>query len=191
MHSASSDHSTGPRTAEGKARSAANARTHGLTAKDVIIANPEEQTEFDELIALHLAEVKPNGSIEQVIFDQMMADTWNLRRIRRLETALNQDIDPLAALDDERLQSKLERIARHRTRIERSYFRSLKELSGLQTERVLTRCTEQSSDYSDISPLLSTAEFRRARGKSQNFKTNPAAPDFTRPFTAATATPRR
>ncbi len=171
-------HSTGPKTPEGKARAAANSRTHGLCAKDVIISTPEEHTEFSELLTLHLAEIKPNGSIEQVIFDQMIADTWNLRRIRRLETALNHGIDPLAALDDDALQSKLERIARHRTRIERSYFKSLKELSRMQTERVLTRCSEQTADYTDVSPLLNTAEFRRRPGKSQNFKTNPNSPEF-------------
>ncbi len=188
---ANAQHSTGPKTPEGKARAAANSRTHGLCAKDVIIASPEEQTEFDELLSLHLTQIKPNGSVEQVIFDQMIADTWNLRRIRRLETALNHGIDPLAALDDEALQTKLERIARHRTRIERSYFKCLKELSRIQTERVLTRCTEQSSDYADVSPLLNTAEFRRKASKSQNFKTNPISPNQARPFAAASAAQRR
>ncbi len=195
MHSASNapnaQHSTGPRTPEGKARAAANSRTHGLCAKDVIIATPEEQTEFDELLALHLAEIKPNGSVEHVIFDQMIADTWNLRRIRRIETALNTGSDALAALDDEALQSKLERIARHRTRIERSYFKSLKELSRMQTERVLTRCSEQTAAFIDVSPLLNTAQFRRGPSKSENFKTNPISPDLGRAFATASATQRR
>ena len=47
----------------------------------------------------------------------MIADTWNLRRVRRLETALQKGVDPLEALNDEVLQTKLERIARHRTRL--------------------------------------------------------------------------
>ncbi len=185
MHAANqanAQHSTGPRTPEGKARAAANSRTHGLCAKDVIISSPEEQTEFSELLTLHLAEIKPHGSVEQVIFDQMIADTWNLRRIRRLETALNQGIDPLAALDDDALQSKLDRIARHRTRIERSYFKSLKELSSLQSQRVLNRCNEETTDLADISPLLNMAEFRRKCRTSQNFKTNPISPNPANPF---------
>ncbi len=186
MHSASqashlanaqnAQHSTGPRTPEGKARAAANARTHGLCAKDVLIANPEEQTEFDELLGLHLAELKPHGSIEQVIFDTMLADTWNLRRIRRLETALQQGIDPLEAINDEPLQKKLERIARHRTRIENSYFKALKELSRIQSLRVLNKCNEESVDLAEISPLLNLAEFRRRSAKSDDFKTNPNFP---------------
>ncbi len=180
MHAA--NQSTGPKTAEGKARAAANSRTHGLCAKDVIIAGPEEEIEFNELLTLHLAQIKPNGSVEQVIFDQMISDTWNLRRIRRLETALNQGLDPLAALEDEALQSKLDRIARHRTRIERSYFKSLKELSNLQSQRVLNRCNEECADLADISPLVNLTEFRRHPLKSENFKTNPISP-----FAAATS----
>ncbi len=188
---ANAQHSTGPRTPEGKARAAANSRTHGLCAKDVLIASPEEQTEFDELLALHLAQIKPHGSVEQVIFDAMIADTWNLRRVRRLETALQQGVDPLEALDDEVLQTKLERIARHRTRIERSYFKALKELSRIQTARVLNRCHEQTTDFADISPLLNLAEFRRKPGASQNFKTNPTSPSLDHTFAASAATPRR
>ena len=188
---ANAQHSTGPRTPEGKARAAANSRTHGLCAKHVIIANLEEQAEFDELLTLHLAEIKPHGSVEQVLFDEMLGATWNLRRSRRLETALNQGIDPLDALNDEALQKKLEHIARHRTRIERSYFKSLKELSHLQSQRVLNRCNEETTALADISPLLNMAEFRRKPRASQNFTTNPTSPSLDRNFTAATATPRR
>ncbi len=180
MHSTSTapdPRHTPPKTPEAQARATANLRTYALSAQDVIIATPAEQTEFNELLTLHLAQIKPNGSIEQTIFDQMIADTWNLRRIRRLETALNQGIDPLAALDDDALQSKLERLARNRTRIERSYFKSLKELSNLQTQRVLNRCNEECADLADVSPLLNLSEFRRKPTQSQNFKTNPTAPD--------------
>ena len=109
----------------------------------------------------------------------------------RLETAPNQGIDPLAALDDAVLQTKLDRIARHRTRIERSYFKCLKEVSRIQSDRVNNRCNEETVDLSDISPLLNMAEFRRKRSKSQNFKTNPISPNLTRPSAAATATQRR
>ncbi len=176
MHSASTaPHPHPPKSPEAQARATANSRTYALSAHDVVIATPAEQIEFNELLTLHLAEIKPNGSIEQTIFDQMIADTWNLRRIRRLETALNQGLDPLAALDDQALQTKLDRIARHRTRIERSYFKALKELSHLQTQRVLNRCNEESADLADVSPLLNLTEFRRKPTQSQNFKTNPTS----------------
>ena len=46
---ANSQHSTGPRTQEGKARSSQNACKHGLSAREVIIA-PGEQEEFQQLL---------------------------------------------------------------------------------------------------------------------------------------------
>jgi len=40
-------------------------------------------------------------------------------------------------LNDEQIQKKLERLARHKTRIERTFHRSLKELKALQTNTVI------------------------------------------------------
>jgi hypothetical protein len=48
-NTANAQYSTGRRTPEGQARSSQNARTHGLSARDVVIA-PDEREEFDELL---------------------------------------------------------------------------------------------------------------------------------------------
>ena len=45
---ANAQFSTWPKTPEGKARSAANSRTHGLCAKEIVVAD-EEQEDFDQL----------------------------------------------------------------------------------------------------------------------------------------------
>jgi hypothetical protein len=79
--------STGPITAEGKARSSQNARKHGLTAKDLVIG-PEDHEEFNELLAGLQADVAPEGALQQAMFDELVASAWNLRRIRRMETEL-------------------------------------------------------------------------------------------------------
>jgi hypothetical protein len=167
------------RCPEAKARATANARTYGLSHKDVIIANAEEQLEFDQFITLQLVEIHPNGSVEHTVFDEMIAAGWNLRRIRRLETALNQSLDPLAALDDDKLQAKLDRLARHQSRIERSYYRAQKQLSVLQTERILQRTHPHSQSLDDASPLLNSAERRRAsdvRGRALASSSRPTFP---------------
>ena len=52
--------STGPRTDEGKARSSQNARKHGLTAAQFVIA-AEDRQEFDELLAQLQTEIRPQG----------------------------------------------------------------------------------------------------------------------------------
>ena len=129
--------STGPRTAEGKARSSQNARTHGLTAAQLLIA-AEDREEFDELHAELQADIRPQGALQQILFDQIVASAWNLRRIRRMETELTASARSyLDILDNPDLTAKLDRLARHQTRIERTFHRSLRELKSLQTDAAL------------------------------------------------------
>jgi len=61
--------STGPRTEEGKARSAQNARKHGLSARQLAIA-PQDRDEFEELLAHYQTEINPRGPIQQTLFDE-------------------------------------------------------------------------------------------------------------------------
>src|ERR1035438_3026608 len=79
--------STGPRTAEGKARSSQNARKHGLTAAQVVIA-AEDREEFEEFLLDLQAEIRPAGALHQILFDELAASAWNLRRIRRMEAEI-------------------------------------------------------------------------------------------------------
>jgi len=72
--------STGPRTTEGKAISSQNARTHGLTSRDCIVA-PEDQPLFQDLLTSLTAEHKPEGATEHVLFNQLVQASWDLRRI--------------------------------------------------------------------------------------------------------------
>jgi len=116
--------STGPRTEAGKAASSQNARKHGLTAKQLAI-QPEDQEEFDELLAFYQAEVNPQGPIQQTLFEELISAAWNLRRVRVLQAGLDM-LDP-----------QFDRLARHHTRIERTFHRALKELKALQTSRSL------------------------------------------------------
>lgn len=126
--------STGPRTAEGKSRSCQNARRHGLTARDLVICE-EEREEFDDLLASYQRELQPHGPLEQDLFDQLVHAAWNLRRVRRLEATLAPDSpDPL--LEDS-LDRTLARLARYHGQAQRTFFRALKELRALQTNRAL------------------------------------------------------
>jgi len=126
--------STGPRTTEGKARSSQNARKHGLTSHDVFVA-PEDQHEYEQLVASLSGELQPQGALEGSVFQQIVHAAWNLARIRRLEASLpTSQPDPLL---DDALDKTLARLARYHARAERTFFRCLKELRALQTERVL------------------------------------------------------
>jgi hypothetical protein len=77
--------STGPRTPEGKARIAQNARKHGLFARDTNLAcEPlgEDAAEFDQLLADLLADFAPEGRGEDLMVRKMAALTWRLGRIQ-------------------------------------------------------------------------------------------------------------
>jgi hypothetical protein len=134
--------STGPRTEEGKRQSSQNARTHGLTAQHPVIPD-EDRAAFDELRAQLLAETKPQGTLQQIIFEELVHSAWNLGRVRAMEAELNASAPDALLIDDPHLKAdgptaKLERLARHHTRIERAFFRSLRELKALQTDAALS-----------------------------------------------------
>ena len=135
--------STGPRTEEGKAASSQNARKHGLTAKHLAI-KPEDREEFDEMLAGYQSEINPTGAIQQTLFDEIVTAAWNLRRIRVLQS----ELDPL--------DLQYERLARHHTRIERTFHRTLKELKALQTDRTLHARLRQ--DDRERTPLLASPQ---------------------------------
>src|SRR5579864_588355 len=129
--------STGPRTVEGKARSSQNARQHGLTAAQLVIA-AEDREEFDQLQDQLQVDIRPQGALQQILFDQLVAAAWNLRRIRLMEAELTASAKTyLDILDNPELTAKLDRLARHQTRIERAFHRSLRELKSLQTDAAL------------------------------------------------------
>jgi len=167
--------STGPKTPEGKARSSGNARTHGLTAKDVVIG-PEDREEFDALLADFQSDVAPQGVIQQTLFDELVSAAWNLRRIRRMEAELCAGAPSyLDLLDNDHTQTKLDRLARHKSRIERTFHRTLKELKALQTNQAVGAFMP--STFAETAPpLASTIEITKrtqAAGSSWLFKSSP------------------
>ncbi len=79
--------STGPRTAEGKTRSAGNARTHCPTSREVVI-QAGEQPDFDQLLDDLTDELAPEGTLETLTFNNLIHAAWNQRRCRLLEAEL-------------------------------------------------------------------------------------------------------
>ena len=166
---------TGPKTPEGKARSSGNARTHGLTAKDLVIG-PEDREEFDAMLADFQSDVAPQGVIQQTLFDELVSAAWNLRRIRRMETELSAGVASyLDLLDNDHTQTKLDRLARHKSRIERTFHRSLKELKALQTNQAVGAFMP-SGVAETAPPLASTIEITKqtqAADACWRFKSSP------------------
>jgi hypothetical protein len=172
--------STGPKTPEGKARSSENARKHCLTAAQLAIG-PEDQEEFDALLADFQCDVAPHGAIQQTLFHELVSAAWNLRRIRRMETELCAgSATYLDLLNDDGIQTKLDRLARHKSRIERTFHRSLKELKALQTNQAVGALMPREI-LETAPPLASTIEIAKqtqAAGSSWLFNTSPDAVDL-------------
>jgi len=152
--------STGPRTEKGKHQSSQNARTHGLSAQHSVISE-EDHAAFHQLREQLHAETKPQGALQEIIFEGLVHSAWNLRRVRAMEAELNA-FAPGAPLPDD-AAAKLDSLARHHSRIERAFFRSLRELKALQTDAAISLTLPPY--FMTIAPPLAS--------RTQNCKTNP------------------
>ncbi len=88
--------STGPRTEEGKTRSAKNALKHGLLARDTVMPG-EDPADFDRQLSALEADIQPANSLEFELVRQIADAQWRMRRLTRLETGFL-----AAAVDDQR-----------------------------------------------------------------------------------------
>ena len=85
---ANAANSTGPRTAEGKARSAQNARKHGFTASTFAVVRLEDLNEVEHLRADLLAVYQPVKSQELFAIERIALAQQAILRAARLETGL-------------------------------------------------------------------------------------------------------
>jgi len=184
QHSANASNaqlSTGPRTPEGKARSAQNALKHGLTARDLVVRAGETE-EFNHLRASLQEEIQPQGALEHDLFGQLVHAAWNLRRVRRLEADLSRG--PHDRLADDSSEKAFNRFARYHARFERSYFRCLRELRALQTNRALRAQLQPQPQPADVPALASIRELTKRTRRHPGFQplAEPApAPDLPPP----------
>jgi hypothetical protein len=80
--------STGPRTAAGKARVAQNALKHGLVGRHIVLPN-ENARKYNSFRAGIFISLKPEGDLERLLADTIVAHGWRLRRIPMLEAAVH------------------------------------------------------------------------------------------------------
>ena len=151
--------STGPTSAEGKARSASNALQHGLLSRDIVLPD-EDAEEFTALAASYSVQLDPQGPLEEFCVRQMVAADWKLRRLLRLETGMLaygveyiRDVDD----DDDRWSgsssyeettvllgkmisgssrtTRLSLLTRYESSIRQSWYKALKEFERLRSLR--------------------------------------------------------
>jgi hypothetical protein len=168
---ANSTKSTGPRTEEGKARSAANARTHGLTGRDLVILPGQEQ-EFDDMQTGLYEDIKPEGTLEDELFKALIHAAWSQHRCRRAEAdlqkkAATQGLDPLL---DPALDPDLKRIDLYARRASGAFHKNMKALRDRQTERhsrLAILGTGPGAPDPNFAGLADLVRVRQARRKEQ------------------------
>jgi hypothetical protein len=79
--------SIGPKTAEGKARVAKNAVTHGLFSRQALLPDEAPQ-ELEDLGEAVRAALKPEGAQEELLVDLMIDVLWRRRRLGRVEAGI-------------------------------------------------------------------------------------------------------
>jgi hypothetical protein len=181
--------STGPKTPQGKARVAANAVTHGLTAACPVLASedPAAYARFRTGMAARLA---PAGDIETLLADRVINLAWRLQRAQNYESYVLDNLIRSAAdnpapdvpassdasaeccsrrepapakawggnpasvstilaqilLDDFTGPQILEKLQRYESRIERGFYKALKELRQTQSnDPMISPCKDNSS----------------------------------------------
>jgi hypothetical protein len=150
--------STGPTSAEGKARVAQNAIKHGLTAKNLTVPD-DLREEFEALREDFLAQFTPQGAAEMTTFNDLVHAAWNLHRYRQLEAEAS-----LGTLEDFNNPEKfavLERITRYHSRIQRAYYRALKELRLLQTDRAAWDAIVHQDDRDFVPKVMDMARYEK------------------------------
>jgi hypothetical protein len=142
------EHSTGPRTPEGKAQSSRNNLRHGLTGQINIL--PTEDREAHDRFCSDLANsLKPETSMEQQFAHSIAEDSWRLNRARAIENnmfAIGHEAEHreihFALADAKTFQAQANQfqlLTIYEQRINRNLQRNLKQLQELQAERKAQR----------------------------------------------------
>ena len=83
--------STGPRTAEGKAKSALNALKHGLTSQSPLLPT-EDPADYNLFSEGYLEELDPQSVEQCTLAQQLILTSWKLNRIPQIEAKVLAEI---------------------------------------------------------------------------------------------------
>jgi hypothetical protein len=128
--------------------SSRNALTHGLFAVRYFIREGEEE-EYAETLTSLIAELAPQGIIEETFAAEIVGATWRLRRCRMVEHSLSEGaiLDPMV---DDTLDKQQKSVDRARAQSHNILRRSLADLRKLQTERTLREQADEQRKQNEL-----------------------------------------
>jgi hypothetical protein len=152
-------HSTGPKTEEGKQRSALNSSRHGLTGQTIILTE-QEKPAYDALAEGIIADLSPKGILEENLVHSIMNNRWRVAQIACMESALyalgqrahfhefsTETPETAAALcrlkTFEEKRKELDRLRRYENSLNRQANTDLAQLQNLQSIRKAKEAQQQ------------------------------------------------
>jgi hypothetical protein len=169
--------SRGPKSPEGKARSAQNALKHGMRAAKYVVLPEEDAAEFAELETAMIAELAPVGALQTVLARRVAVAAWRLARADRIEVELfaerswGANANPaLAMIRDGNGTRSFETLLRYRGAAMAEFWRALKTLKALQAEQA-----------AEAGPALETPPLETHRLAGQPIRRAAPAPLAHRP----------
>ena len=165
-------HSTGPKTEEGKRNSSHNACRHNLTGQ-VTAMTDEDCIAHDAFANAMIASMAPEGALEIQLAQRVATDSWRLNRASAIEDNLfamgfsnhaeefsAQHPQVQAAYASARVftveSKQLERLTLYEQRINRSLQKNLALLQSLQA----TRKEQRRQEITDAKKLLQLSEMK-------------------------------
>ncbi len=148
-----SQHSTGPRTLEGKRASSLNSLRHGLTSQLVLLPG-EDAAPLEAFRVKLLQDLAPEGTVEQMLAQTICETQWRLERARKNEANIlalphfEELPEGIAAIPDPaernamieahactKYEKALRNLHIQEGRLERSLSKALAEFHTLQDDR--------------------------------------------------------
>jgi hypothetical protein len=184
---------TGPRTEEGKKKSALNALRHGLTGR-VVVMPWEDMDAYMRFCAELMTDLAPETSIERQ-YAQTFCDTqWRLNRMRSIEDSIlalghseaagrieTEHPQVHAALTSARVfyddSKTFVNLSLYEQRLQRSLEKSLKQLQVLQAERrAQTQAETQAKAKAEVAAQPAAVRQREPVAEAQ--AESPATEEF-------------
>ena len=144
INRANAQHSTGPRTPEGKARSSRNALCHGLSSHTALLPS-EDPSAYQHHCRQFIDEYGPQTPTETQLTQELADTAWRLNRIPALEAELlNRAANPASeeaaiAFDIVDAHRALATLGLHGARLSRQFQKTLQQLRDLQADRLARR----------------------------------------------------
>jgi hypothetical protein len=174
-------HSTGPRTPEGKDVSSRNATKFGLFTRHVLLPGEDE----GELIALReslRARLRPADTLEELYVERVVANTWRLQRALSGESTVfsswkrEHHFEADQVLAEQYPLRDLDSLQRHIASLERSIDRAmaqLEKLRKLRKEAEEDRGEKREEENGENEPNSTPTPERTASAPIEMVRTNP------------------